>query len=377
MLRRLLVLVAVLMVGHTVIDAGRFVLMSALGRSYGVAGLNEAGEPARWIPRPGADVPVMPDVKPIISLRIPLGRAVPHRPLTEFQKQHPNYSTSGGLGEFRGQAIFYNSTPHTEVMQLTFGRNDRSGGVTSFVPDSKVRFEGVRGAPFIRTPRVAAGGFQGVVCNEYWVLRWDGTVVTRQPLGFDIDSCQTYKLHEYDLLVARLGTSMRPDRIPYILSRFRPDTEPQHAELILEPRTDHQRGYVWGMGLVASLRPFPLLALSTARPECEDPLDLWTAWWLDPLLFGGANEEWIAIGALVAVLCGWAAWRIAGLRCATRRDQCFWAVAVMLTGPLGLVWMRLALPWYAIENGRPVNLGEWPAPARSDREVIAELELAS
>ena len=93
----------------------------------------------------------------------------------------------------------------------------------------------------------------------------------------------------------------------------------------------------------------------------------------DPIFAGGEALGWLALSLLASLPGAVRAHRHASRRCVSSLAVRSWAIAVFLLGPVGAIWMRLSIPWVAVENGRAVNLEthEWPEPARKGTEVFA------
>ena len=158
----------------------------------------------------------------------------------------------------------------------------------------------------------------------------------------------------------------------------------QPAEIVethLEPVTTWER-ILAGIALLPEFfRPLPLCvaSMAAAPPGTWEECNAW--WLLTPSLAGGSRSGLLALIALVSAAAAWVAWRWGRVRCATVGQARFWALAVFLVGPIGLLWMRLVLPHVRTEPvggaRRAVNLDSspsteapWPAPVSTGVEVI-------
>jgi hypothetical protein len=156
--------------------------------------------------------------------------------------------------------------------------------------------------------------------------------------------------------------------------------EERVAEISLVPVTALEK-LLAGLALLPDLaRPLPLsvASMAGAPPDTWEELNAW--WWRTPALAAGKRPGLFALSLLVAAACAVRARRSARLRCRTPLAVRAWIVAVLLLGPLGLVWMRLCLPRTRIEavaGGRraahldtaPAGTAPWPAPAPLGIEV--------
>jgi hypothetical protein len=171
-----------------------------------------------------------------------------------------------------------------------------------------------------------------------------------------------------------------PDTVRLRLRLFRPGREAIERDVTLEPVRASEVLLANLAAAFAVLRPPPLAILSALSPLPSGPDELW--WWRDPWLSGGRYPGWLVATLALAALLAWRARRDARERCATLLEVRFWTVAVLLLGPLGLLWMRLVLPRVPVEpvgqGRRAVNLesspsasAPWPEPAREGIEVFA------
>ena len=153
------------------------------------------------------------------------------------------------------------------------------------------------------------------------------------------------------------------------------------GEARLEPVTLKEKLPAWGMGILGALRP-PVLngwAFLSEGPRTRGDMNGW--WWRDPFFSSRSYPGWflasLALGAAVALL----AWRSARLRLPTRAAQITRVAAVFLLGPLGLLWMRLAIGRTAVLSvgggkravdleSTPDNDAPWPTPDAKGTEVF-------
>ncbi len=180
------------------------------------------------------------------------------------------------------------------------------------------------------------------------------------------------------------GTHLVTDMAPYSPTHLRvrmrlfpPEGAPVMGEVDLYPITPQERRIELLLGALTLLRPPILNAVAhfSAPPDTREEMLLW--WWRDPFL-AQDHRGWLLASAAIGALCALVAWRIARRRCPTMAGVRFWSLASLLLGPLGLAWMRVAMPWHAIEDGRAVNLDSspatdapWPEPEPTRPQVIA------
>lgn len=166
------------------------------------------------------------------------------------------------------------------------------------------------------------------------------------------------------------------------LRLIRPGQAAVEREVVLKPaRTSEILLANMGAAL-ALLRPAPLCVASAVSPLPADWTGVYLAWWRDPWLAGGSYPGWLVASLALAAFCGWRARRAARERCATVREVRFWTAAVLLLGPVGLLWMRFVLPRVPVEvvggARRAVNLdaspstsAPWPEPKPLGIEVFS------
>jgi len=213
-----------------------------------------------------------------------------------------------------------------------------------------------------------------IVGNEYWVFNADATIQERHPLAVDSRQFTNSKRDGARRLYVGVAGAVRPDGYGVQLVSLEPGRKPIVRTARIEPTTPDQERIVTGLGITAAFRPIALngAALFAAAPRWEGELIL-AGYWLDPLFAEHANAGWLLASFAVSLLCAaWVLWQ-ARRRCLTIRVTALWAMAALLLGPTGVIWMRVSTPWVAIENGRAVNIEspEWPEPARNGTEVFA------
>jgi len=166
----------------------------------------------------------------------------------------------------------------------------------------------------------------------------------------------------------------RPDRINLGVTVVRDGgSEPRSMRAELRPIMGDQKFLVAAMGATTILgSPLANTIASLSRP-IEDELEYARRIVRDPIFAGGEALGWLLLSVLVSALAAAWAHRQAGRRLSSRNSVWAWTVAVFLLGPVGAIWMRLTIPWVAIEDGRAVNLesSAWPDPARKGTEVFA------
>ena len=229
--------------------------------------------------------------------------------------------------------------------------------------------------PLLRTGEgrgwIVGDEFAGVLGAEFGVVDRSGRFKQRQPLG--VLWRDVYATDDYESMRGFLASAAgaRPDLLPLRAVVVKPGEEPLVREIVLEPATPFLRRVAFGHGIVASLRPLPLNLFASTTEGASSVGAMMTNFWKDPLFGGGANRRWLVVTGIVSALAALLAWRWASLR--APRARWFWAAAVMLLGPMGLLWMRLTIPWVAIENGRAVNIESppWPEPQPTGTEIYA------
>jgi len=144
-------------------------------------------------------------------------------------------------------------------------------------------------------------------------------------------------------------------------------------DLTLEPESAAERAIAFLGGSIAVLRP-PLLNVASFAAPAAESRDAYYAWWLDVWFRGRKRAGWLLASVAVGLLCAWRARVQARVRLA--RGGRAWVALALLLGPLGLLWMRIFVPWVHVEEvageRRAVNLdAPWPEPEPTGREILA------
>lgn len=386
MIRTGFLLVAVVVIGHSMLQWGRVYVVNALEDTYGSIAIDEQGRLRHWdgsfdhyywflsadeVEGPGgwteddwfqhAGIPVSTGVT----------RAPPQSKWLGLKPDRPTVAGTVGFGLGAGGSTMLMVRPDGSA----YIRCATTGADGEVAIGERVPVEGEVSYP----PRVEGQrfvfGFVGFVNDEYWVVNRDGQVMERQPVGIDLPTPVTYGAIAWskkgEALLTLVEGPVRPDRMAVRVILFRRGQEPISRLATMEPVTEEQLWNASLLGVLGALRPVPLLLAAMANDVPPTRLAMLKRWWLDPYFAQGANSGWLGAAVMLTLLCTILAFRWARLRCASLATQAFWVVAVAALGPMGLIWMRLALPWYAIENGRAVNLGEWPNPELTGTEVFA------
>jgi hypothetical protein len=154
------------------------------------------------------------------------------------------------------------------------------------------------------------------------------------------------------------------------------------VDVPVQPETALEHTIAGFGGVVALARPLPLVLASYAAAAPRDVDNMASWWWLDPWFGGRRMTGWLVAALVLAALLAWWARRQALRRCATTRAVHFWTAVAVLLGPLGVIWMRLTVPWAVVEpvgdgvravdrDATPQNDAPWPAPAAVGTEVFA------
>jgi hypothetical protein len=395
MIRSLLVLLSLLVIVHAGLSLVRVSAVDSLSQSYGLIGIDGDGRVRHWAFNRDEQVPgevvflsgdevsgsgsvgssydefrqsEIPAV--VLGARIPdrrtggLGRRSIRKVTTEQGR------TTVTLGDWR------------HMMSLTIG-TDGSVGLEYLSYDRVAKKSKSWTAADVhvvdqgwdRTVYLAGHDEHSIAFifdSHYWVVSHQCEVLVHQPVDVDMRFVLSANSGRSSVRsFSFLGGSVRPDRVPIRMLLLQPDKPVISRTVILEPVTRAQKRAESVLWTVASLRPALFNLVASALPEPTDPSTLRGNWWIDPYLAGGANGSALLAGIGLAVLSAWFAFRSVRVRLERRAFQVFWIAAVFLLGPLGLLWMRLSVPWHAIENGRAVNLGEWPEPERNGTEVFA------
>ncbi|MEM8883058.1 MAG: hypothetical protein AAGD14_03225 [Planctomycetota bacterium] len=398
----LFLLVVTILLGHGLLFAGRMGLLGLIGSAYGEIGLDEELRVRQWQTDRSTGETVFlaaDEVSPgeritdgswsadgewdlacRFLVRVPTYR--PGNPVSIFDrfdrgKRRIDIRDRFPERAWRSEGMSMKTVEHGRLISIihdergsVFVQTNGTGIATYRIEEGEPAFEHreldppLDGLGYHR--RLDAGdAFVGIVGNEYWILGRDGEFVQRQLLGTSYKWVTDVAPTGKQIGLLAWVDPARPDRLPVRMILARPGEEIVERNVVLEPVTLEQRVLVAGCGLLTAFRPLPLNIAAAAGKVHAGP----RAGWLDPWFDGGANREWLLLSMLASLLCAWRAASWARLR--APRHWIAWTTAVFLLGPMGLVWMRLALPWYAIENGRPVNLGDWPDPAPTGREVFA------
>jgi hypothetical protein len=186
-------------------------------------------------------------------------------------------------------------------------------------------------------------------------------------------------------LRAGIVTRLRPPHPALATYRVR-FLQGEHAPLVrdipVRPETPLEYTIAGFGGLVALLRPLPLVCASYVADAPRDFEAMASWWWLDPWFSGQRMTGWLVAALVLTALLAWWARRQALRRCATTRAVHFWTAVAVLLGPLGVIWMRLTVPWAVVEpvgdgvravnrDATPQNDAPWPAPAPVGTEVFA------
>ncbi|MGQ0612596.1 MAG: hypothetical protein ACT4PV_02440 [Planctomycetaceae bacterium] len=164
------------------------------------------------------------------------------------------------------------------------------------------------------------------------------------------------------------------------LRLLRPGEPAVTHEVLLEPARAGEQMLANLAASLALLRPAPLALASSLSPLPENASEL--LWWRDPWLSGGRFTGWLLASLALAAACAWRARRTARERCSTTRRARLWTAAVLLLGPLGLLWMRFVLPRVPVAavggarravdlDASPSSAAPWPDPQPLGIEVIS------
>lgn len=232
----------------------------------------------------------------------------------------------------------------------------------------------------------ALSGLPAVVVDgrRYWLLDETHGLLAPRPLADD--EYVPRRTYGYASAAKPGGLEswlvpQHPTKYAARLRYFDGRAEERVGEARLEPVTPKEKLAAAAMGIVGVLRP-PVLnawAFVSDGPRTRGDMNRW--WWRDPFFSSRSYLGWflasLALGAWMALL----AWRSARVRLPTRTAQIGWVVAVFLLGPLGLLWMKLAIGRIAVlpvGDGRravdldatPDNPTPWPRPALEGTEVL-------
>lgn len=193
-----------------------------------------------------------------------------------------------------------------------------------------------------------------------------------------------FRSTEQGLRVGTIGivSPAHPAFATYRVRVLREDQPPIIRDIVVRPETVLEHTIAGFGGLVALARPLPLVLASYFADAPRDFEAMTSWWWLDPWFSGRRMTGWLVAALVLAALLGWWARRQALRRCASMRAVHFWTAVAVLLGPLGVIWMRLTVPWAVVEpvgdgvravnrEATPRNDAPWPAPAAVGTEVFA------
>jgi hypothetical protein len=390
---RAALLLVVLAVGHAAIGVGQVYAFNRLELRYGgFIGFDVQDRVRHWIGSPSDEAR---SVVLLSADEVEPGRRIEKRPsvwrvdagieLPERVHMPRMPAGSGGNDLRRSDDGF----EYLGLASFGIGRSlhlcrDWRGAVSIWITgvdegprkvDRRVPVEGgVAWPPTIRRGMLD-GRFAGVVNDEYWVLERDGRFVQRQELPFDLTEPQPYEYktsRNGKLLFTFGGGVCRPDHVALKLVLLRPDREPLVRTVAIEPVIGKQKRLVAGWALLGLFRPPALNVVAATSTAPRTWIGSIRQLWLDPLLAEGANPGWLVASLAVGLACAFLAYRSAKLRCATLGSRTGWILAAVLLGPMGLVWIRMAMPWHAVEAGRAVDVGAWPPPESTGAEVFSD-----
>ena len=211
-----------------------------------------------------------------------------------------------------------------------------------------------------------------IVGNEYWVFGDDATIRERHALPLDYRNVMNSKLEGSQRLLLALASPVQVDRYDVCLLVLEPGREPVARTISIVPTAPDQIRIVTGLAMAAAIRPPLLNVAAMFRAPPPTYVGLLGGYWLDPMFAEVEHVGWAVASLIIALLC--AAWVLVQARRRLRnaRSVAFWTFAALLLGPTGALWMRISIPWVAIEDGRAVNIksSDWPEPSRTGTEVI-------
>ncbi len=239
----------------------------------------------------------------------------------------------------------------------------------AFVP-----YEGPLSGP----PAVVAHG------RSYWLLdETHGLLALRALAGDEYVPSRTYG---YAPATGPGGLEtwivpQHPTRYGARLRYFDMDGRERVGEARLEPVDLKEKLPAAAMGLLGVLRP-PVLnawAFLSEGPRSRGAMNRW--WWRDPFFSSRSCAGWFVASLALGIVMALLGWRSARRRVPTRAAQLCWVAAAFLLGPLGLLWMKLAIGRTAVlpvgDGKRAVNLertpdnpAPWPEPERTGAEVF-------
>jgi len=152
-------------------------------------------------------------------------------------------------------------------------------------------------------------------------------------------------------------------------------------DLTWRPRAPVQECLAAAACIPLALRPLPLSILSFASEAPRDGDRGATWWWRDPIVAAGHRPLALLANAIVALLCGWRAWRVGRAHAPTLRAARLWGACGALGGPIALLFQRCVLvraPAERVGEGMrslaleacPATQTPWPSPVLTGREVI-------
>lgn len=370
-------LIAVLGIGHVLLQVGRIAVHVRLIGSWGKIGLNAQGKlrhvyqgPDRWTTLAEDEVQgrqmefkLGAEEKTSWATVRSLESLSWHGANTPLAKERCTRLEGSPWGRvLRAGPTFYLYFVRTEA--LTWELRRYQVGEIPLKLASSTPLHGVRADATMHD----RGGRGLVIDDEYFEFSDDTAVQVRVRLPRSVNDATCTAYFDSQIMFVWKQASVRPDWMDLTLFRLPEGIE---RTVTLEPELSADRVLAGAFGVMAALRP-PLLnvysTLSADRVAGPNSRSAWFRWWWrDPFLVAGANKLWTGVGLLVAAVCAWFARRAVRRRGLSR----WWIAGVFLLGPMGLIWMRCTVPWVAIENGRAVNIGEWPEPERNGTEVFA------
>jgi hypothetical protein len=264
----------------------------------------------------------------------------------------------------------------------------QDAGVTLTTHPPELRTVPLAGTGEIR----ALGEFAVAVGDEALVFDADGRVAARAPVGPDEAALTQFAgawpvaiRTEKDRAVEVVTTLPAPVHPLGAQVRFRvlaAGKEPVVRDVTLAPVTAAEHAMAWARRVPAIVRS-PLLSLASFVSPAPATYAEMFSWWLrDPLYAGTSEPLTLVLCLAVGALCALRARQQARLR--RPRHVAAWTAAAFVLGPVGLAWMRLVVPKHTLAPCRcgvrravdvetcPACGADWPAPAATGAEVIAE-----
>ncbi|MCC7140049.1 MAG: hypothetical protein IT460_16635 [Planctomycetes bacterium] len=155
----------------------------------------------------------------------------------------------------------------------------------------------------------------------------------------------------------------------------------RRLDLVWVPTGAWQRALETLACVPLALRPLPSAVASSlsAPPARADDAAAW--WWRDPTVAGGHRPPALAANVLGALVCAWLARRLGRRHCTTTAGARLCTVVGLLAGPLGLLWLRIAVVRAATDrvggdrrslalDASPSSSVPWPPPSPTGAEIV-------